>query len=333
VVALDAREDYDFVMWRRGYLPFTLACFICALLSSSPISAQISRRLDRCLPYPSLADEIDDMREEVRGKIAATAGAPAVSRTVVIDDVKFDGPIHLPDATRKRLVAELKQGTYKAESGWLAEIQNWPIGGAWQDEGFIKAAPTVTAQIISEDSAVQNVSLTVQVDEGLQYGLGDVGIRSSNPDDPLIFSNDELRKLIHLQAGDILSARKIREALEAISDLYRSDGYIDCVVTPIMDMDDQNHRISLMMEIDQEKQYRLGKVEVFGPDTQIENLLKSKLKRGDVYQHRVVEKFLKEYKSSLPPDISLQDIDFHRNVNSGTMDIRFNFQTCPQLQR
>jgi outer membrane protein assembly factor BamA len=175
--------------------------------------------------------------------------------------------------------------------------------------------------------------LTVHVNEGLQYRLEGVPIRSSNPDDPLIFPSDELRELIHVQEGDILRAKKVREAIEAIMELYRSDGYIDAVLTPILEMDDRNQRISLVMEIDQEKRYRLGNVEVFGPNAQMEDLLRSTVKSGEVYQYRVVENFLKEHKSSLPPDISFQDIDFHRNVKSGTMDIRFNFQTCEQLQR
>ena len=320
-------------MWRRGYLLFTLTCVMCVLFYGPPTSAQISRRLDRCLPYPTLADEIDEMREEVRAKIAATPGAIAPARSVVIDEVEFDRPTHLPVSTRERLVAELKQGTYRVDSGWLAEIQDASIRRAWADEGFLKAEPTTAAQVISTDKAVQHVLLTVHVDEGLQFSLGDVQIRSSNPDDPLIFSSDKLRKLIHLQAGDILRAKKIRESIDAIMELYRSDGYIDVVLTPIMDMDDQNHRISLVMEVDQENQYRVGKVEVFGPNPQMEKLLKSIVKPGEVYQYRVVENFVKEHKSSLPPDISSRDIDSHRNVNSGTIDLRFNFQTCPQLER
>jgi len=306
---------------------------MCVLFYSQPTSAQISRRLDRCLPYPTLADEIDDMREEVRAKIAATPGAIAPVRTVVIDEVEFDQPTHLPASSRERLVAELKQGTYRVDSGWLAEIQDASIRRAWADEGFLRSEPTVEAQVLSTDKTVQHVLLTVHVNEGLQFRLGDVGICSSNPDDPLIFSSDKLRKLIHLQAGDLLRAKKIREAIDAITELYRSDGYIDVVLTPIMEMNDQNHRISLVMEVDQEKQYRVGKVEVFGPNPQVENLLKSKLRPGDVYHYWVVENFLKEHSSSLPPDVSFQDIDFHRNVKSGAIDIRFNFQTCDQLQK
>jgi hypothetical protein len=63
---------------------------------------------------------------------------------------------------------------------------------------------------------------------------------------------------LHLQEADILSARKAGEAIEAITELYRCDGSIDSVLAPMLDMDDQNQRSSLLMEIAKEKQYRFG---------------------------------------------------------------------------
>jgi outer membrane protein assembly factor BamA len=288
--------------------------------------------LDRCLPYPSLADEVSDMREEVRAKIAANVGPETAQSTVVIDEVKFDGPIRLPASAREQLVAELKERTFKADSEWSEDTQ-WSIRGAWADEGYYKAEPTARAQVISTDKTVQHVLLTVHVDEGFQYRLGDIQFRSSDPDDSLIFSSDELRKLLHVQVGEVLRAKEIREAFDAMKDLYGLHGYIDVVFTPLMEFDDARSRVTLVLAVDQQQQFRLGKVEVFGPDPPTENLLKSMLKPGDIYQYQVVENFLKEHKSSLPPDVSFEDIDFHRNISAGTVDIRFNFQTCDQLQK
>ena len=319
-------------MLRRGYLLFTLTCITCALLSSPPTSAQISRRLDRCLPYPSLADEISDMREEVRAKIAATERATSVPRTIVIDDVRFDGPTDMPDV-RERVVAELKLRTFEANSDWLEEVQDVSIRGAWLDAGFFKVTPTATAQVTSTDPAVQHVLLTVHLDEGLQYRLGDVGFRSSDPTSPLVFSNEELRKLLQMREGDLLSTDKIREALDAMKRLYGSHGYIDFVASPLTEIDDERGRVSLMMELDQQKQYRVGKIEAFGLNPALEELLKSKLKPGDIINNDLIRNFLTENKSSLPPDVSSEDIEFHRNVRAGTVDLRFNFQACPQLQQ
>lgn len=306
---------------------------MCVLLCSSPSSAQISHGLDRCLPYPSLADEINDMREEVRAKIAATPGAPALPLTVVIDDVKFDEPTHLPVSTRERLIAELKQGTYKAGSGWLEEIQKWPIGGAWQDDGFFKVQVTASASVLNTDSTAEHVLLTIHADEGHQYELGGIQFRSSDPTAPLIFSSTELRSLFKMHEGDILSAQKIRDALDALKELYGSRGYIDYVATPITDIDDETGRISLIMELDQEKQFRLAKIEVLGTDPQMVALVKSKFKPGDVVNSQLIKSFLAENESSLPPGVSFQDIDLHRDINRGTVDMRFNFQTCDQLRQ
>ncbi len=273
------------------------------------------------------------MREEVRAKSAAAPGATASARTVVVDEVKLDQPTHLPASTREQLIAELKQGTYKADPGWLTEIQDGPISAAWQDDGFFKTELTATASVIDADSTVQHVLVTIHADEGHQYALGDIQFRSSDPTVPLIFSTAELRNLFKMHEGDILSAQKIREALDALTELYGSRGYIDFVATPLTDSSDQTGPISLIMELDQEKQFRLAKIEVLGTDPNMVALVNSKFKPGDRFNSQLIERFLAENKSSLPPDVSLEDIDFHRNVRAGTVDLRFNFQACPQLRQ
>jgi outer membrane protein assembly factor BamA len=273
------------------------------------------------------------MHEEVRAKIAAQEGGPERARTIVIDDVKFDGATLMPDSIRERLVTELKQRTFDADSEWLGEIENVSIRGAWPDQGFFKVEPTVRARVITNDTTVQHVLLTAHIDEGLQYKLADIRFLSWAPSSHLVFTSAELRKLFELQEGDILSAAKIREGLKAIEELYWTRGYLDVVVTPLVDTDDERRRVSFVMEVDQEKQFRLAKIEVFGPNPNVEELLKSKLKPGDIFNIRLIRDFLAENKLSLPPDVSLEDMEFNRNVGAGTVDLRFNFQTCPQVQQ
>ncbi|MFZ0882268.1 MAG: hypothetical protein WAN14_02635 [Candidatus Acidiferrales bacterium] len=111
--------------------------------------------------------------------MAAAAGAPVAKRAVVIDDVKFDGPIDLQDAVRERLVDRLKGASFDADSGWLNEVQEAWIRGAWQDEGFFKVIAAARAQIVGTEATTQHVLLIVHVDEGLQYRLGDVQSRSA----------------------------------------------------------------------------------------------------------------------------------------------------------
>ena len=87
------------------------------------------------------------------------------------------------------------------------------------------------------------------------------------------------------------------------------------------------------MELDRQTQFRLRTLEVFGLDPKLESLLRAKLKTGEVFDWQVVEDFLKQNASALPPDLSRSDIEGHRNVKNGTVDLRFNiYQGCPNLQ-
>lgn len=94
---------------------------------------------------------------------------------VVVDSVIFDGPMSLPSSIRDQLVAELKEhAAHSAGTRWLEEWNEVVVRDAWMDEGFFKMTSTSKAQIISSDATEQHVSVTVQVDEGMQYRLRDI---------------------------------------------------------------------------------------------------------------------------------------------------------------
>jgi Surface antigen variable number repeat len=302
-------------------LRFVLPGVLCALLNAPPVCAQLPERLERCLPYPTYAQEVKDMNAEVAAKMEIKDWP----QKIIIDEVKFDGPIHLPDAARKELAAKLKRYDFSPDPDWIKL--------AWLDRGFFKAEVTTKQQFIKSDHAGEHVSLTVHVDEGSQYRLGSVRFRSSDPDDPLAFPPEELRKRMSLAEGNVFSVEKIRESLDELQRLYRSTGYIDSVVEPLTEFDEVRRRISLTMEVTQDKQFRVGTVEVFGLDPKLEMLLRLRLKPGDIYNAEAVDDFFKENESALPPDISSRDVLAHRNTKSGTVNLRFNiFEACPQPQ-
>ena len=95
---------------------------------------------------------------------------------VIVDSVVFDGPTSLPASTREQLVSDLKE---HAGTHWLNEWNEVAIRGAWMDEGFLKMTSAAKAQIISTDATEQHVSVTVHVDEGIQYRLKDIRFTKS----------------------------------------------------------------------------------------------------------------------------------------------------------
>src|SRR5712692_7603240 len=58
-------ESLLLIMARGNAIRFVLLAGLCALLSTPPMRAQVPRRLEKCLPCPTLAQEIQDMRDEI----------------------------------------------------------------------------------------------------------------------------------------------------------------------------------------------------------------------------------------------------------------------------
>jgi hypothetical protein len=90
--------------------------------------------------------------------------------------------------------------------------------------------------------------------------------------------------------------------------------------------------LSLMLVLDQQNQFRIGKVEVLGLDSTTESVLRSKMKSGDVFDDGLLKQFLAENRAALPPDASLEDVSLEKHVRTGIVDMKFNFFTCPQVE-
>jgi outer membrane protein insertion porin family len=294
-----------------------------ALLFGQVICAQSAQHKPKtCVPSPCPSS---DAFKEMTGK--------TVYPKMIVDDVKFDGPAHLPDSSEEReAISEVKQHMFDAGSEGLDAVLEVRIRGDWQNHGFFKVIATGQTQVMSADSTYEHVLVTIHVDPGLQYRLADVRFREEDPDEPdmLAFPREDLRKLIPLQEGDLFSTEKIRESLDAMKKFYGSYGYINFVATPVTEVDDANQRISLLMELDEGKQFRVGKVEVFGLELGKAATLASALQTGDVFNRSLVDDFVEANMSALPEGASRQVLDIQGDEKEGRVDIVVDFRPRPQ---
>jgi Surface antigen variable number repeat len=293
-------------------------------LGASATHAQLPKHVERCLPYPTYAEEVAGMYADVGLKSAAP------KKVVIIDSVDLEGLVTLPAQNQQKLIDDLKQLELDAGSQWLEELEEDPIRGAWQDDGYFEALAHATSKVVGRDALGEHVALTVRVDEGLQYFQGTVQFASSDPDSPLAFSSEELRNLYPLREGDVFNADKIRGSLDAYRQLYGARGYIDFSSVPEFDVDDKTRRVNLRIEMDQQKQFRIDKVEVSGLDPGMEGLLRSRVKSGDLFNSDLIHQFFDENQSALPPDASpRENLSVEKNVKAATASLRFDFFTCP----
>ena len=252
---------------------------------------------------------------------------------MIVDSVKFDSPAHLPDSSEEpEIISEIKQHMFDYGQEGLDEVLEVRIRLAWEEHGFFKVLAHAQSQVVSSDSAYEHVVVTIHVDPGQQYRLGGVRFRSSDPDDrdTLAFPLAELRKLIPLQEGDIFNVTKVRESLDAMKKLYDSHGYVNFVAIPETEVDDATQRISLVMELDQGKQFRVGKVEVLGLAPGKAAALTSRVKPGDVFQYSLVKTFVEANIPNFLDVESSEVLDIRKRQRDGRVDIVVDFRRLPK---
>jgi hypothetical protein len=299
--------------------PLALSVLSCATLCPSAVSGhQLSARLQRCIPTATSEHEVLDV--SVQGRVPV----------IVVDHVVFDGVTQMPATERANLAKRLKAMRVKADDEGLQEqqgvIENW-----WKDHGYFRAELRINALPTALEAGQQHVSLTIHANEGDQYRLGSVKFRSSEPSEPLVFPESQLRQMVQLQPGDIFAAESIRRTLEALKQLYASRGYIDFVATPITEIDEAtHHRIDMIMELDQQMQFRIGRVEVLTSNPVVRAAVDAQIKTGEVFDITTLRYVLKQNASLLPANISEQDVNFDRDLARATVDLRFNLEPCPQ---
>jgi outer membrane protein assembly factor BamA len=297
----------------------------CAPLLSPLLRAQSLEHVQRCLPYPTLAEEIREMRGEP---------ASPVAKTMKIDAVRFIGNGPMSSRVRQDVVAQLRKLRPWAGENWAEEAAQI-ARAAWQDHGYFTSIVEVTSSILREDSTEVHGSVTLRVDQGQQYRLGELHFRSSEPDGSLFLSDRELRSLFPLRTGEIFSTERIRKGLEILKDRYGDEGYVDFTAVPLTDVDQARGNVSLTLELDEQRQYRIATVRVTGLSLETERQLKSLPKPGEVYRQGQIVEFYKQNKALLPKGIKpWNSMDLRRDVREGTLDLTFEFPEafqCPQF--
>lgn len=299
-------------MAKRAALWWALAGLPLWLL---PTSAQVSPRLQRCSPYGT----------------ATTSNASRAPR-IVIQEVVFE-PSSLPDKLKKQLAQSVRETQQRSRPGWTDELAEVIVEGALQDQGYYKSQSRAEANVLSDDAVSQHVSIVLHINLGVQYRLQKITFRSPYDDQPLVFPLDELRKTIPVADGELFNVSKIRKGIDRLRKLYGSRGYIDFVAEPETDVDDDTQRIYLIMVLDQQKPFRIGKVDVITREPNVEAFVESKFKPGGVVDSTALAAFFELNKSVLPPGASLQDVDVvRRDLKAGIADLNFNLLTCSQYR-
>jgi outer membrane protein assembly factor BamA len=306
-------------MDRRVTLSLALLGATCSMVFPSAIHAQLPRRLKNCLPYPTLADEIKEMEAE-------TAPRPPKVRVVGVSFVGADG---LPESAKARVTHRAEEITFDTGSDWPLYVAE-DVKQAMQDYGYFRATVRPQPHTLRSSPSGEQASVRFYVTEGPQYRLGQIQFQHAR-----LFPVAALRKQISLQDEDIFDLSKIRLGIDTLTKLYDAHGYINFVASPDVNVDDAHERISVLMQLQEGRQFRVGSVQILGliyyqsPT----HVLKLDIKPGMIFSRKLVEDFYEQNKAILPADASWKDVTITQDARTHTVAIKFDFRGCPQAIR
>jgi outer membrane protein insertion porin family len=236
----------------------------------------------------------------------------------IVRHVRFDDTQTVTTSERRAIAQELAGLCFDRNmSGEMLER----IRDAFQRRGFFKAvvADRLRINVIDASAHPSPVDIAAVVNEGDRYRFGNVEFKSNKA-----FSSEELRPLLPLKKGDVFDIEKVRQALKAFRNLYGKQGYINFTPVPDTIFDESDHSITLVIELDEGEQFRLGRFEVVGVREIAEPIVKDwKLRTGDIFDGDKVWAFLAEHAGVLQPE----SLHIKQNNETNTVDIRIVI--CP----
>ena len=296
-----------------------LMCIPCAV-------GQLPKKLEKCLPYPTLAQEIREMQPEPE---------PARVRAHVIR-VVFDSNDGIPADAQEQISTELRSRVLRryADIAYLTDLANEiaevTVRGALRDRGYFNAIATSKLTVLQREGEDISVVVTIKATPGPHYLTGDIRFESTDSSYPLAMSPEILRGLIPLQRGEPFSTARVRTGFQNLTLAYARQGYVDATPEPETQIDEERGTVGLVVKIDQQLQYHVGSIEFLGGDSVTrEKLSESLPKPGEVFDSTKLNEFFKVNRAILPSDASRNDVSVKRDPKARTVAILFNLWTCP----
>ena len=262
---------------------------------------------------------------------STTVASPEVQETKInIVGVEFRGENSRPPDLQNKLTNEIHRrrsniAPLTPDSDWFIELREVVVLGTLHDLGYFTATVEMTPYLVNSEQTQRSYVVALTIETGPQYRLHSLGFEGL-----AAFEASELTEQVDLRPGDLFNVSKVRSAMESLTKLYSSRGFLDMTPEPIMKLDEEHQQINLVMKLEEGKQYRLASFEVLGLESKKEeDTLRSLLKVGEPYDHERLRAFLLANEQLLPEGASRFDFPTTlRDTRRGTVDVVLDFTAC-----
>lgn len=219
-------------------------------------------------------------------------------RQLVISNLTLTGVTHLSSVDLQSITTEVQSSCCLRNQS--EEIRQRVVF-AFEERGYFKATvEQIDITPFQQVGKEQTVSVSANVSEGQQYRLKEISFAGGKA-----FPNDQLRRLFVIANGDIFNTQKVRVGLEDLRELYSSQGYIDFTPVPNTQTDEETATISLLIDLDEGKQFHFGKLVLDGEEPQAGTAARLtaawKPYEGKPFNPEILEQFWQEIEPLMPP--------------------------------
>jgi len=243
-----------------------------------------------------------------------------------VAEVHFTGNQVIPTSQLANRLADVAIGTAYTEA-LLRLLLDTSIRPLYEARGLIRASfPKVVAEK-SKLKEVDGVSVTVTVDEGAPYKLGDVrlaGVPTSQM--------SELKDLAKWKTDEVVNFDEIKAGIGRIERRYGGTGYLHVSSKVDRNLHDQERTVDLVVTIQPGAQFTFGKLDVKGLDLIGEPAIRKMWgeKSGKPFDPEFPDAFLKDVRDQgLFDNLGTTSSETKVNEASKTADVTLIFDGTP----
>jgi outer membrane protein insertion porin family len=247
----------------------------------------------------------------------------SVSGTEIrIEQIEYPGasPSHLPALT----AVSKKIQDQEFQSSTLVPFIKFDLEPIYRRDGYLKVEfGEPRAQIISDKLDETTLSVRLPVQEGEQYKLGKIVFKGNSG-----FPAEQLKTLIHSEAGKPLNEVQLKNDLEAVRRLYGTRGRVKAALQPEAQFNDPDRTVDYQITVNEGDVYKMGELLLEGLDDKASARIRENwtLREGETYDASYPQRFVRQAVLDLPKD-ARWSVAVHESVNDkdATVDVNLAF--------
>jgi len=183
--------------------------------------------------------------------------------------------VYSEDELRDRLILSSDGGWFGGDDQYsrqklsadLATLREYYL-----NNGYITFNVNSTQVTITPDK--RDIYINVNVSEGEQYRVSEITISGDT-----IMPEEDIRKMISLNSGDIFSRKEITASSKRISDLLGDNGYAYVNVNPIPSLNKEKQEVALNFYIDPGKRVYVRRINISGNKQTEDEVLRREMRQ------------------------------------------------------